>query len=112
MKFDVIVTTPTPTKTGFAFAYQTPTKTHRPIQASPRPTLNPQQRSLPITWKLLPLLVTIAHVLISPYTKVEETPTLHAVHDILSHGISHEALFKVSFSTREKYDSHRFADIG
>lgn len=43
-------------------------------------------------WYTLPFLVTSLHVFISPYTKVEETPALHAVHDILAHGISSNAL--------------------
>jgi len=34
----------------------------------------------------LSLAVTYAHVFLSPYTKVEESFTLHAVHDVLAHG--------------------------
>lgn len=47
-------------------------------------------------WYTLPFLVTSLHVFISPYTKVEETPALHAVHDILTHGISSNALQHVN----------------
>lgn len=47
-------------------------------------------------WYTLPFLVTFLHVFISPYTKVEETPALHAVHDILAHGISSNALQHVN----------------
>ncbi|OWZ79285.1 alpha-1,6-mannosyltransferase [Cryptococcus neoformans Bt85] len=36
--------------------------------------------------------MTSLHVVVSPYTKVEETPALHAVHDILAHGIGLDAL--------------------
>lgn len=53
----------------------------------------PQARSLAL---LAFWLVAVAHVLYSPYTKVEESWTLHAVHDILHHGLSPDALLKVS----------------
>lgn len=46
---------------------------------------NPRFASL-AAWLYLPLIVPIAHVLLSPYTKVEESFTLHAVHDVLAHG--------------------------
>ena len=46
-------------------------------------------------WLVLPSVVTFAHVLWSPYTKVEETPALHAVHDMLAYGVSASALQKV-----------------
>jgi alpha-1,6-mannosyltransferase len=34
----------------------------------------------------LSLAVTYTHVKLSPYTKVEESFTLHAVHDVMAHG--------------------------
>ncbi|WWC86248.1 uncharacterized protein L201_001121 [Kwoniella dendrophila CBS 6074] len=35
---------------------------------------------------IIPILVTFLHVFLSPYTKVEESFTLHAVHDVLAYG--------------------------
>ena len=39
--------------------------------------------------------VTILHVLLAPYTKVEESFNLHAVHDVLMYGVGPENLSKV-----------------
>jgi hypothetical protein len=39
--------------------------------------------------------VVWTHVLLAPYTKVEESFTLHAVHDLLLYGGSPDALQKV-----------------
>jgi alpha-1,6-mannosyltransferase len=44
----------------------------------------------------LSLAVTFAHVLLSPYTKVEESFTLHAVHDVLAYGHRPHGLSRVS----------------
>ncbi|WRT64150.1 uncharacterized protein IL334_001079 [Kwoniella shivajii] len=41
---------------------------------------------------VLPFIITFSHVCISPYTKVEESFTLHAVHDVLSYGFDESNL--------------------
>jgi hypothetical protein len=41
------------------------------------------------------LAVTYAHVFLSPYTKVEESFTLHAVHDVLAYGHQPNQVAKV-----------------
>lgn len=43
----------------------------------------------------LSLAVTYAHVFLSPYTKVEESFTLHAVHDVLAYGHRPDQLVNV-----------------
>ncbi|ORX35947.1 Alg9-like mannosyltransferase family-domain-containing protein [Kockovaella imperatae] len=37
---------------------------------------------------LVPIAVYSLHVFLAPYTKVEESFTLHAIHDVLAHGLS------------------------
>jgi alpha-1,6-mannosyltransferase len=49
-----------------------------------------------IAWDILPIAVTWLHVWLSPYTKVEESFTLHAVHDMLAHGLWPSSIAKVS----------------
>lgn len=64
-----------------------------------RPYSFPEKSPLQIydkLWYILPFLMTSLHVVVSPYTKVEETPALHAVHDILAHGIGLDALQQVN----------------
>lgn len=43
----------------------------------------------------LTLAIAWAHVLLTPYTKVEESFNLHATHDVLMYGISSNSLKNV-----------------
>jgi alpha-1,6-mannosyltransferase len=45
-------------------------------------------------------VIAWAHVLLAPYTKVEESFTLHAIHDLLFYGGHPDALQKVSLQQR------------
>ncbi|ODN76052.1 hypothetical protein L202_05997 [Cryptococcus amylolentus CBS 6039] len=64
------------------FVFKTPVKSP---ESSPR---SPVPISIGNLWCLLPFLVTALHVLLAPHTKVEETPGLHAVHDLLKYGVN------------------------
>lgn len=45
----------------------------------------------------LQLTVAWFHVLLSPYTKVEESFNLHATHDVFFYGVRPTALMKVRY---------------
>lgn len=47
------------------------------------------------------LVVGWMHVLLAPYTKVEESFSLHVTHDVLMYGMSPESLYNVSFCDLE-----------
>ena len=54
------------------------------------------QRKLWLTFhNFLPFPVLVYHILQAPYTKVEESFTLHAVHDVLAYPFTSEGLAKV-----------------
>ena len=53
---------------------------------------------------LIPVLILI-HLLLSPYTKVEESFNIQATHDILTHGLPYQ---NVQLKLREQYDHLEF----
>lgn len=50
---------------------------------------------------MLLLFVSWTHVLLAPYTKVEESFNLHSAHDVLMYGVSPESLYNVSLCNSE-----------
>ena len=65
------------------------TSVHNQIE----PTLNSSEMS--IAQDVLILLTSWTHVLLAPYTKVEESFNLHATHDVLIYGVFPDALHNV-----------------
>jgi hypothetical protein len=51
-----------------------------------RRPLNARRKLLNALPNIFVFIITFTHVLLSPYTKVEESFTLHAVHDALAYG--------------------------
>jgi hypothetical protein len=49
-----------------------------------------------LTLDALLLAVSYLHVFLAPYTKVEESFGIHAVHDVLMYGVGPKAVEKVS----------------
>jgi len=53
-----------------------------------RKTLVLRRKALNSLPTFLPFIIAFTHVLLSPHTKVEESFSLHAAHDVLAYGLS------------------------
>lgn len=56
---------------------------------------DPKQRTMSIVLDALIFATAWGHVLLAPYTKVEESFNLHAAHDVLMYGVGANAIPKV-----------------
>lgn len=66
-----------------------------------------------MSWALdvLVLATGYTHVLLAPYTKVEESFNLHAVHDVLMYGVFPSSLHNVRTTIRELYNSTQYSYV-
>ena len=58
------------------------------------------------SWRLLIPSVILLHLVVSPYTKVEESFNIQAIHDILIHGIPYE---NAAQKIKDTYDHIEFS---
>jgi len=61
----------------------------------PRPHSNCLLTLMSVALDLLILSTSWAHVLLAPYTKVEESFNLHSTHDVLMYGVGIDNLYNV-----------------
>jgi alpha-1,6-mannosyltransferase len=59
-------------------------------------------RSMTLVLDALIYVVAWTHVLLAPYTKVEESFNLHAIHDFLFYGVHHEMIPKVTYALQSR----------
>ena len=75
----------------------------RPMEAGDLPlalvaTVDSRSTQMALLLDALIYAVAWTHVLLAPYTKVEESFTLHAMHDLLLYGGRPDALQKVRYN--------------
>ena len=64
-------------------------------ETDPARSALPSPRPMSLVLNVLIFAVAWTHVLLAPYTKVEESFNLHAIHDLILHGGHADALQKV-----------------
>jgi hypothetical protein len=67
--------------------------------------ISPTATAMSLVLDALVYVVAWTHVLLAPYTKVEESFNLHAIHDILLYGGHREAIQKVCSDPSESLSS-------